>query len=110
MGKWVVAGLLGFLGLGLISDYPVVGVGMFATAGLLAWMALQGRRSVRVERARPTAARQARQEVQAEANRAQREANRAVRQSVERSRREAQRSLAGAVQRVEAEQASRWVG
>lgn len=109
MGKFIVAGLLGFLGLGLIGDYPLVGFGMLAAAGLLVWMSVQGRRAVRVERARPTAARSARAEVQTEANRAQRDANRQVRQQVERARREAQRSLAGAVQRVEQEQAQRWV-
>ncbi|SKF72837.1 Uncharacterised protein [Mycobacteroides abscessus subsp. abscessus] len=109
MGKFIVAGLLGFLGLGLIGDYPVWGFGMLAAAAVLGWMSLQGRQSARVERSRPVAARQARQEVQSEVNSAQREANRQVRQSVERARREARRNLSGAVQRVEQEQRERWV-
>ncbi|SLI77029.1 Uncharacterised protein [Mycobacteroides abscessus subsp. massiliense] len=94
MGKLIGAAALAFLGLGLIGDYPIVGFGMLAAAGLLVWMGMQGRQSVRVERARPTAARQARQEVQSEVNRAQRDAN---------------RNLASAVQRVEREQRERWV-
>ncbi|MBN7493064.1 hypothetical protein I3U56_21655 [Mycobacteroides abscessus subsp. abscessus] len=109
MGKWIVAGLLGFLGLGLIGDYPLVGFGLLAAAGLLVWMGLQGRQSARVERSRPVAARQARMDVQQEANRAQRDANREVRATVERARREAQKNVNSAVQRVQAEQASRWV-
>lgn len=110
MGKFIVAGLLALSGMSILGQYPLVGVGLLGVAGLLAWMALQGRQSVRVERSRPVAARQARQEVQQEVNRAQRDANRAVRGAVERARREAQRNLASAVQRVEREQASRWVG
>ncbi|SIG37653.1 Uncharacterised protein [Mycobacteroides abscessus subsp. abscessus] len=109
MGKLIGAAALAFLGLGLIGDYPIVGFGMLAAAGLLVWMGMQGRQSVRVERARPTAARQARQEVQSEVNRAQRDANRQVRGAVERARREAQANLARAVQRVEQEQRERWV-
>ncbi|SIB99752.1 hypothetical protein [Mycobacteroides abscessus] len=109
MGKWIVAGLLAFSGMSLLGQYPVWGVGMLLAAGLIGWMGMQGRQSARVERARPTAAREARQEVQSEVNRAQRDANRAVRTQVERARREAQRSLASAVQRVQQEQAARWV-
>ncbi|SLD05562.1 Uncharacterised protein [Mycobacteroides abscessus subsp. abscessus] len=108
MGKLIGAAVLAFLGLGTVSDYPLIGFGLLAAAALLVWMSVQGRQSVRVERARPTAAREARQDVQREVNAAQREANRAVRQSVERARREAQKNLAGAVQRVEQEQAARW--
>lgn len=110
MGKFIVAGLLAFSGMSILGQYPLWGVGMLLAAGLIGWMSLQGRQSARVERARPVAARQARQEVQSEVNSAQRQANRAVRQSVERARREAQKNLAGAVARVESEQAQRWVG
>lgn len=109
MGKFIVAGLLGFLGLGLLSDYPMVGVGMLCAAGLIGWMSVQGRQAGRVERARPVAARQARMDVQQEVNRAQRDANREMRQAVEKARRQAQRNVDGAVQRVQAEQARRWV-
>lgn len=109
MGKWIAAGLLAFLGLGTISDYPVVGFGFLAAGGLLVWMALQGRQAVRVERARPVAARSARAEVAQEVNRAQRDANRTLRRAVEKARREAQRNVDGAAQRVRAEQAQRWV-
>ncbi|SHX81922.1 hypothetical protein [Mycobacteroides abscessus] len=109
MGKWFLVVLLGLSGMSILSEYPLWGVGLLALSGLIAWMTLQGRRAVRVERARPTAARSARAEVQSEANRAQRAANRDVRSAVERARREAQKNLAGAVQRVEREQASRWV-
>lgn len=109
MGKLIAAVLLGLSGMSLLDQYPVWGFGLLAAAGLLAWMALQGRQSVRVERARPTAARSARAEVQQEVNAAQRAANRAVRGAVERARREAQKNLAGAVARVEAEQRERWV-
>ncbi|CPX22445.1 Uncharacterised protein [Mycobacteroides abscessus] len=109
MGRWTLVGLLAFSGLSLLGQYPVWGFGLLAAAALLVWMSVQGRQSVRVERARPTAARSARAEVQAEVNSAQRAANRAVRTQVERARREAQRNLAGAVQRVQQEQAARWV-
>lgn len=109
MGRWILVGVLALSGMSILGQYPVWGFGMLCAAGLTGWMTLQGRQSARVERSRPVAARQARQEVQAEVNAAQRDANRAARSAVERARREAQRSLAGAVQRVEREQASRWV-
>lgn len=108
MGRWILVGVLALFGLGLLSDYPLIGFGMLGVAGLLVWMGMQSRQAARVDRARPMAARQARQEVQSEVNSAQRDANRQVRQQVERARREAQRNLAGAVQRVEREQAQRW--
>ncbi|WP_133176616.1 hypothetical protein [Mycobacteroides abscessus] len=109
MGKFVAAAVLAFLGLGTVGQYPVVGFGFLAAGGLLVWMALQGRATVRVSHARPTAAREARQEVQSEVNRAQRDANKQLRQTVERARREAQRNVDSAVERVRAEQAERWV-
>lgn len=109
MGKWIVVALLGLSGMSILSEYPLWGVGLLVAAGLIGWMTLQGRRSVRVERSRPTAARSARAEVQSEVNAAQRQANREVRQQVERARREAQTNLASAVARVEAEQRERWV-
>ncbi|SHU55630.1 Uncharacterised protein [Mycobacteroides abscessus subsp. abscessus] len=108
MGRWIVVALLGLSGISLLGQYPVWGVGMLLAAGLIGWMSMQGRQSLRVERARPTAAREARQEVQAEVNRAQRQANREVRGAVERARREAQKNVNSAVQRVQAEQAQRW--
>lgn len=108
MGRWILVALLGLSGMSILSEYPLWGVGLLAAAGLLAWMALQGRQSIRVSHARPTAARSARADVQQEVNSAQREANRAVRSAVERARREAQRNLSGAVQRVEQEQGQRW--
>ncbi|WP_119626466.1 hypothetical protein [Mycobacteroides abscessus] len=109
VGKWIAAAVLVFLGLGTIQQYPVVGFGMLCAGALLVWMALQGRQAVRVERSRPVAARQARQDVQAEVNAAQRAANREMRRAVEKARRQAQKNLAGAVERVERDQASRWV-
>lgn len=109
VGKFIGAAVLAFLGLGTLSDYPVVAFGMLAAGALLVWMALQSRQAVRVERARPTAAREARADVQSEVNRAQRAANREMRQTVERARREAQRNVDDAVQRVRAEQAQRWI-
>lgn len=109
MGKYVGAGLLAFLGLGTIGQYPVVGFGFLAAGALLVWMALQSRQAVRVERARPTAARSARAEVAQEVNAAQRAANREARQAVERARRQAQRNVDGVAARVRVEQASRWV-
>ncbi|SHO86494.1 hypothetical protein [Mycobacteroides abscessus] len=109
MGKWIFAVLLGFLGLGLVGDYPLIGFGMLGVAGLLVWMGLQGRQAVRVERARPVAARQARMDVQAEVNAAQRAANKQMRAEVGRARREAQRNVDNAVQRVARDQVSRWI-
>ncbi|SIE26820.1 hypothetical protein [Mycobacteroides abscessus] len=109
MGKLIGAAVLAFLGLGTVSDYPLIGFGMLAAAALLVWMGLQGRQSARVGRARPTAARSARAEVQQEVNRAQRAANRDVRSAVERARRQAQRNVDGAVERVAQDQAQRWV-
>lgn len=109
MGKFIAAGILILLGLGTLSDYPLIGFGMLGVAGLLVWMALQGRASARVERSRPVAARSARAEVAQEVNRAQRDANREVRQAVERARRQAQKTVDGAVARVERDQRERWV-
>lgn len=109
MGKFVGAGLLGLSGLSIVGQYPVVGFGFLAAAGLLVWMGLQGRQAVRVERARPTAAREARMGVAQEVNSAQRDANRTMRQEVERARRQAQKNVDNAVQRVRAEQAQRWI-
>ncbi|SHP92497.1 Uncharacterised protein [Mycobacteroides abscessus subsp. abscessus] len=109
MGKWIAAAVLAFLGLGTVGQYPLVGFGMLGVAALLMWMGLQGRAATRVERARPTAARSARADVQSEVNRAQRAANREVRQAVQRARREAQRNVDAAVARVRAEQSQRWV-
>ncbi|ORA55858.1 hypothetical protein [Mycobacteroides franklinii] len=108
MGRWILVGVLALSGLSLLSEYPLWGVGLLLAAALIGWMAMQGRATVRAERARPTAARSARQEVAQEVNSAQRDANREMRQTVERARRQAQRNLAGAVQRVEREQAQRW--
>lgn len=109
MGKLIGAAVLAFLGLGTIGQYPLVGFGMLGVAGLLVWMALQSRQAVRVERARPTAAREARQDVQHEVNAAQRDANRELRRAVERARRQAQKNVDNAVQRVARDQASRWI-
>ncbi|WP_100485830.1 hypothetical protein [Mycobacteroides abscessus] len=109
MGKFIAAGLLAFLGLGTIGQYPIVGFGMLCAGALLAWMGLQGRAATRVERSRPTAARSARMDVQQEVNSAQRDANKQMRRAVERARREAQRNVDSADARVRAEQASRWV-
>lgn len=109
MGKYVAAGLLAFLGLGTIGQYPIVGFGFLAAGGLLVWMGLQSRQAARVGRSRPVAARQARMDVQAEVNRAQRAANRQLRAEVERARRRAQRNLASAVERVARDQSQRWM-
>ncbi|SKX74313.1 Uncharacterised protein [Mycobacteroides abscessus subsp. abscessus] len=109
MGKWILVGVLALSGMSILGQYPVWGFGMLAAAALLGWMTLQGRQSIRVDRARPTSARSARAEVQQEVNSAQRAANREVRGAVERARREAQKNLSGAVQRVEREQRERWV-
>lgn len=109
MGKLIGAALLALFGLGTVGQYPLVGFGMLIGAGLLVWMSFQGRQAVRAERARPTAARSARVEVQHEVDRAQRAANRELRQAVERARRQAQRNVDGAVERVAQDQASRWV-
>lgn len=109
MGKLIGAAVLAFLGLGTISDYPLIGFGMLGVAGLLVWMALQGRAATRVERSRPTAARSARMDVQQEVNSAQRDANKQMRRAVERARREAQRNVDSAVERVASEQRERWV-
>lgn len=109
MSKWIFAGLLAFLGLGLIGDYPLWGVGLLLAAGLLIWMSMQSRQSARAARARPVAARSARAEVQAEVNEAQRAANREMRQQVEKARRRAQKNVDDAVERVRAERAQGWV-
>ncbi|KRQ31287.1 MULTISPECIES: SPFH domain-containing protein [Mycobacteroides] len=109
MGKWIGAVILGVLGLGSIGQYPLVGFGMLGAAGLLIWMGMQSRQAVRIERSRPTAARQARQEVQAEVNEAQRDANRQLRREVARARAQAQRNVDDAVARVQAEQSQRWI-
>ena len=109
MGKWIAAGILGVLGLGTISQYPIVGFGMIAAAGVLVWMSLQARQAARVERSRPTAARQARLDVQQKVEKARREAHRQVRREVEKARRQAQRNVDDAVERTRSEQSQRWV-
>lgn len=109
MGRWILVGLLAVSGLSLLSEYPLWGVGLLLAAGLIGWMAMQSRQAVRVERARPVAARSARAEVQSEVNSAQRQANRQMHQAVSAARRQAQKNLAGAVARVEREQRERWV-
>lgn len=109
MGKYVGAAVLALLGLGLVGDYPLIGFGFLAVAGLLVWMGMQGRAAVRVERSRPVAARSARMEVQQEVNRAQRDANKQLRAEVKRARVTAQRNVDNAVARVRAEQSQRWM-
>lgn len=109
MGKYVAAGLLGLSGLSLLSEYPLWGVGLLGLSGLIVWMALQGRATVRAERARPVAARSARMDVQAEVNSAQRDANKQLRAEVKRARVTAQRNVDNAVARVRAEQSQRWM-
>ncbi|RIS81296.1 hypothetical protein [Mycobacteroides abscessus] len=110
MSKYVAAAvILGVLGLGVIGQYPIVGFGMLGAAGVLVWLGIQGRQAARVERSRPTAARQARADVQQEVNAAQRAANRQLRREVEKARRQAQRNVDDAVERTRAEQSQGWV-
>ncbi|SLD23467.1 hypothetical protein [Mycobacteroides abscessus] len=110
MSKYVAAAvILGVLGLGLIGQYPVISLGMIAAAGVLVWMSLQARQATRVERSRPTAARQARLDVQQEVEKARCQANRQVRREVEKARRQAQQNVNNAVERTRSEQSQRWV-
>ncbi|MBN7388560.1 Uncharacterised protein [Mycobacteroides abscessus subsp. abscessus] len=109
MGKFIVAGLLGFLGLGLLSDYPMVGVGMLCAAGLIGWMSLQGRQSSRsTSHVRPTEWAQARQESAVEVARAEREARAMVRRAVKQADKRGQAAVRRAAELVQAEQSSGW--
>lgn len=110
MGKLIVAVLLGLSGLSMLSDYPVVGFGMMAVAGLLVWMSLQGRRSSRpVSHARPTEWARARQESALEVARAEREVRAAVRRAVRQADRRGELAIQRAAAQVQAEQGSGWV-
>ncbi|AMT69259.1 MULTISPECIES: hypothetical protein [Mycobacteroides] len=109
MGKLIFAGLLGFSGLSVLSDYPVVGFGLLAVAALLVWMSLQGRRSSRpVSHARPTEWAQARQQSQLEVARAEREARAVVRRAVRQADKRGQAAVQRAAAQVQAEQGSGW--
>lgn len=109
MGKLIFAGLLGFSGLSILGDYPVVGFGLLAVAALLVWMSLQGRRPARpTSHARPVEWAQARQESAMEVARAEREARAAVRNAVRLADRRGQAAVQRAVAQVQAEQGSGW--
>lgn len=107
MGKWVLVGLLGLSGLSLLSDYPLVGFGMMAVAGLIVWMSLQGRRSAQpVSHARPTEWAQARRESQMQVARAEREARNHVRRAVRQADKRGQVAVQRASAQVRQEQGS----
>ncbi|NOS09338.1 hypothetical protein [Mycobacteroides abscessus] len=109
MGRWILVGVLALFGLGLLADYPMVGVGMLCAAGLIGWMALQGRRSARpVVHARPTEWAQARQQSAVEVARAEREARAMVRRAVKQADKRGQAVVQRAAERVRQEQAAGW--
>lgn len=109
MGKWILVGLLGFSGMSLLSDYPLVGFGMMAVSVLIVWMSLQGRRSSRpVSHARPTEWTRARQESALEVARAEREARAMVRRAVRQADKRGQAAVRRATASVQAEQAQGW--
>lgn len=109
MGKWVLVGLLGLSGLSILSDYPVVGFGTMAVAGLLVWMSLQGRRAARpISHARPTEWARARQESAMQVARAEREARAAVRRAVRQADRRGRVAVQRAAERVRQEQSAGW--
>ncbi|MBV0917237.1 hypothetical protein KC238_08200 [Mycobacteroides chelonae] len=101
MGKWILVGLLGLSGLSLLSEYPAVGFGLLAVAGLVVWMSLQGRQSSR-QWAR------ARQESAMEVARAEREARNHVRRAVRQADRRGQVAVQRASAQVRAEQSAGW--
>lgn len=110
MGKWILVGLLGLSGLSLLSEYPAVGFGLLAVAGLVVWMSLQGRQSSRpVAHTRPTEWARARQESAMEVARAEREARNHVRRAVRQADRRGQVAVQRASAQVRAEQGSGWV-
>ncbi|ANO18559.1 Uncharacterised protein [Mycobacteroides abscessus subsp. abscessus] len=109
MGKLIFAGLLAFSGLSILSDYPVVGFGTMAVAGLLIWMSLQGRRAAHpISHARPTEWARARQESAMQVARAEREARAVVRRAVRQADRRGQVAVQRASERVGQEQGAGW--
>ncbi|BBZ83079.1 Uncharacterised protein [Mycobacteroides abscessus subsp. massiliense] len=109
MGKLVAAVVLGFLGLSVFSDYPLIGFGLIAVAALLVWVAMQGRRSARpVAHARPVEWARARQESQMEVARAEREARAVVRRAVRQTDKRGQAAIQRAAALVQSEQSSGW--
>ncbi|MBN7467068.1 hypothetical protein ACM0AZ_12625 [Mycobacteroides abscessus subsp. massiliense] len=107
MGKLVAAVVLGFLGLSVFSDYPLIGFGLIAVAALLVWVAMQGRRSARpVAHARPTEWARARQESAMEVARAERAARAMVRRAVRQADKRGQAAVQRASERVRQEQGS----
>lgn len=109
MGKVVAAVVLGFLGLSLFSDYPLVGFGLLALSGLIVWMSWQGRRAARpTSHARPVEWARARQESTLEVARAEREARAMVRRAVKAADKRGQAAVQRAVASVQADQAQGW--
>ncbi|MBN7480762.1 hypothetical protein [Mycobacteroides abscessus] len=110
MGKWILVGLLGLSGMSLLSEYPLVGFGLLAVAGLIFWMSLQGHRAARpTSHARPTEWARARQESQMQVARAKREARAMVRRAVRQADRRGQAAVQRAAAQVQAEQSAGWV-
>lgn len=107
MGKWIFVALLALSGLSILGDHPLWGVGMLALAGLIGWMALQGRQAARpVVHARPTEWARSRQESAMEVARAEREARAVVRRAAKAADRRGQAAVQRAAERVRQEQGS----
>ncbi|OHU18443.1 hypothetical protein BKG74_18285 [Mycobacteroides chelonae] len=93
----------------LLSDYPLIGFGMLAVAGLIGWMSVQGRQSSRpTPHVRPTEWAQARQGSAMEVTRAEREARAMVRRAVRQADRRGQAAVQRAAEQVRQEQAQGW--
>lgn len=109
MGKWIFVVVLGLSGMSLLSEHPLIGFGMLAVAGLIGWMALQGRQSSRpTSHVRPTEWAQARQQSAVEVARAEREARATVRRAVKQADKRGQAAVRRAAERVRQEQAAGW--
>ncbi|KRQ68039.1 hypothetical protein AOT83_19180 [Mycobacteroides sp. H001] len=93
----------------LLSDYPLIGFGMLAVAGLIGWMSVQGRQSSRpTPHVRPTEWAQARQESALQVARAEREARAMVRRAVLRADKRGQAAVQRAAAQAQSEQGSGW--
>lgn len=81
MGKWIGVGILVLLGVSLLGgQYTIIGLAMFAAAGVIIWMAVRGSNSSS-EPARPSQLSSARFDAREEIARAERDAAQLVRQA-----------------------------
>lgn len=81
MGKWIGVGILVLLGVSLLGGrYTIIGLAMFAAAGVIIWMAVRGSNSSS-EPAQPSQLSSARFDAREAITNAERDAKRLVREA-----------------------------